>query len=418
MLANGTSGKAKQGWRLPTSNIAKRTFNPIRNVVEGMKIVPNKDKAMIPLVIGDPTVFGNLKAPSNAVDALAESLHSFKWNGYNSSLGHVSARQAVAKKYSTPEAPLTEKDVVLANGSTGALEMCLTAVASTGQNVLVPLPGFPIYETILKSRGMNAKHYHLLPDRQWEIDLADLESQIDDQTAAILLNNPSNPCGSNYSQRHLEDLLEVAERHYLPIISDEIYADMVFGDDKFTALGPLSKTVPVLTCSGISKQYLVPGWRMGWILMYDRIGALDEIRVGIENMTQVLCGPNALVQGAMHEILHSTPYEFYVGLNKTLQEHAELSFDRLSKIDGLHPLMSQGTMYLMVQIEMSKFPAFKNDVDFCEALVAEQSVFCLPAVCFGYPNYMRIVFTSPKDKLEEAYDRMSEFCTKYRQKEE
>ena len=97
-----------------------------------------------------------------------------------------------------------------------------------------------------------------------------MEQQIDDNTVAIVVVNPSNPCGSVYSKQHLLDILAVAERHFLPIIGDEIYGGMVFKGQQFHSIASLSRNVPVLSCGGIGKQYLVPGWRLGWILIYDK----------------------------------------------------------------------------------------------------------------------------------------------------
>ena len=93
---------------------------------------------------------------------------------------------------------------------------------------------------------------------------------IDANTVSIVVTNPSNPCGSVYSKKHLLDILAVAERHFLPIIGDEIYDGMVFKGQQFYSLASLSKNVPILSCGGIAKRYLVPGWRVGWILIYDK----------------------------------------------------------------------------------------------------------------------------------------------------
>ena len=103
-----------------------------------------------------------------------------------------------------------------------------------------------------------------------------LEQQIDLDTVAIVVVNPSNPCGSVYSKQHLLDILAVAERHFLPIIGDEIYGGMVFEGQKFHSIASLSRNVPVLSCGGIGKKYLVPGWRVGWILVYDKNKVLKK----------------------------------------------------------------------------------------------------------------------------------------------
>ena len=97
-----------------------------------------------------------------------------------------------------------------------------------------------------------------------------MEQLIDKDTVAIVVANPSNPCGSVYSKQHLLDILAVAEKHFLPIIADEIYNDLVFKGQHSYQIASLSKNVPILSCGGIGKKYLVPGWRVGWILIHDR----------------------------------------------------------------------------------------------------------------------------------------------------
>ncbi|KAK2164058.1 hypothetical protein LSH36_69g02032 [Paralvinella palmiformis] len=235
------------------------------------------------------------------------------------------------------------QDVIFTSGCCGALDLAIMVLANPGQNILVPRPGFSAYKTLANSLSIVVKHYDLLPERIWEADLDHLESLIDDNTAAIIVNNPSNPCGSVYSKNHIHGILDIANRYKVPIIADEIYAYFVFPGQEFVSMASQTKDVPILSCGGLTKRYLVPGWRMGWIMIHDRHGAFEK----------------------------------------------------------------------QVGIDMEKFQAFKDDVQFTEILVTEQSVFCLPASCFQYPNFFRIVLTVPQEKLQEACERIDEFCSKY-----
>lgn len=121
------------------------------------------------------------------------------------------------------------------------------------------------YETILTHRGVEPRFYRLQPERNWEADVKHMRSLCDANTAAILVNNPSNPCGSNYSEAHLRDIIAFADEKRLPIIVDEIYADMVFEGQRFVPLASLSKRVPVISVGGTAKRFMVPGWRLGWV---------------------------------------------------------------------------------------------------------------------------------------------------------
>lgn len=158
---------------------------------------------------------------------------------------------------------------------------------------------------------IETKQYNLDPSKDWDIDLKHMESLIDDRTKAILINNPGNPCGNVFGREHLLEIIDIAERHNLTIISDEIYEFFTFGTVEFHSLSSLSRNVPVLTCSGLSKRFMMPGIRMGWILINDRNGRLDEVRQGLKNVTGRILGPNSAVQHALPEILRRTPLDYF-----------------------------------------------------------------------------------------------------------
>lgn len=395
---------------VPMSEMARNTFNPIRSIVDGMKITPNPKKPMIALSIGDPTVFGNLPIPEEIDEAVIDKIRSHKYNGYNPSIGYEEARQAVADYTSTHDAPVTSKDVILTNGCSSALDLSITVLASRGQNILIPRPGFSIYKTLGESLGIQVRFYDLLPGKSWEVDLKHMESQMDENTAAVIVNSPSNPCGSVYSRQHIEEILEVLERNRIPMIADDIYEHFVFSENKYHSMASVSKTVPILSCSGLTKRFLVPGWRMGWIVVHDRSNAFHEIRKGLNSLSQRILGPNSLVQSALNDILKNTPQSFYAETLEYIEDNAKLFYKLISEIPGLKPVKPQGAMYMMVGIDTENFTNIKDDVDFTEKLVSEQSVFCLPAKCFQYPNFFRIVLTIPKEKVETACERIKEFC--------
>ncbi|KAK3086702.1 hypothetical protein FSP39_022197 [Pinctada imbricata] len=402
--------RMRKEWHVPASEMARNTFNPIRSIVDGMKLTPNPEKQMIALSIGDPTVFHNLPIPEDLEDVVIQKIKSRKFNGYNPSIGYEESRQAVAEYTSTETIKYTAKDVILTSGCSMALDLCISVLANRGQNILVPRPGFSIYKTLAESQGIHVKYYDLMPERSWQVDIESLESAIDSNTAAVIINNPSNPCGSVFSRDHLLDILDTASRHKLPIISDEIYEHFVFSGNKYYSLGSLTTDVPILSCSGLTKRFLVPGWRMGWIVITDKNDVMTEVRKGLVSLTQRLLGPTSLVQASLPEILAETPQSFFTDTLGYVEDNANLFYKLISAIPGLRPVKPQGAMYMMIGIDIEKFPGIKDDVDFTEKLVKEQSVFCLPAKCFQYPNYFRIVLTIPKDKVVVACDRMRDFC--------
>lgn len=159
--------------------------------------------------------------------------------------------------------------------------------------------------------NIETRYYNLDPNNNWNIDLKHMESVIDNKTKAILINSPGNPCGNVFSREHLLEIIAVAERHNLPIISDEIYEFFAFPGVEYHSLSSLSNNVPVLTCSGLSKRFMTPGIRLGWILISDRGNRLTDVRQGLLNVTGRILGPNSAVQHALPEILKNTPESFF-----------------------------------------------------------------------------------------------------------
>lgn len=329
---------------------------------------------------GDPTVYGNLGPSKETVDAVVEVLRGESCNGYAPCVGYEYSREAVANYLSYNGASFNFKDIILCSGCSSSLEISITALcdANKNHNLLMPKPGFSIYRTLAEVIGVQVKYYNLIPEKNWEIDLEHLKSQIDANTAVIVLNNPSNPCGSVYREEHLQDFLYIAQTNKIPVIADEIYERIVFPNHKFISTASLNLQVPVLICGGLAKRFLVPGWRLGWIAIYDKVGAFDcDIRNALANLSQRIIGSNTLIQGAIPAILNRTSQAFHDDLINVLNTNAELAFKNLQKVSGLKPYMPQGTMYMMVKIQFERFP-FNDGLDFARKLMEEESVFCLP----------------------------------------
>lgn len=149
------------------------------------------------------------------------------YNGYGPSVGFIEAREAVAE-YSQHQGDVDASDVILCSGCSCALDLCIAAIAGPGQNILIPKPGFSIYGTLAEGFGIDCRSYNLIPEKNWEIDLNHLETLIDENTAAVIVTNPSNPCGSVFSKEHILEIISIAERHFVPIIADEVIFTFCF----------------------------------------------------------------------------------------------------------------------------------------------------------------------------------------------
>lgn len=245
-----------------------------------------------------------------------------------------------------------------------------------------------------------------------------MEQLIDDKTKAILVNNPSNPCGSVYSKEHLAAILAIAEKHRVPVIADEIYANIVFSGVQFVPMASLTDTVPILSVGGLAKQYMVPGWRIGWIILYDKQHLFDaEVRDGIERLTTLINGSCSLIQGVVPTLLHDTPQAYYDYVIQTLEANAEYAVQRVQKIPGLTITPPKGAMYCLVKVDTQSFDpsssGIVDDVSFASKLLKEQGVSVLPGQCFQVKNHVRLVICAPLQVLQDAFDRMEAFCLKY-----
>jgi tyrosine aminotransferase len=295
-------------WSIETSRFSEFTVNPLRTLWELNQPTPNPQKSQIILQIGDPTVFGNLPQHPICVESIQEAVLKDTFS-YGSCAGEEKARQAVAD-YSQHMGNITSKDVILTSGCSMALEMSFQALANPGDNILIPRPCWN-YVTWILGLGIETQFYNLDPKKGWNVDLEHMESLINDRTKAILVNSPGNPCGNVFSKEHLLEIIEVAERHKLPIISDEVYEFFVFPGVKHHSMASLSKNVPIMTCSGLTKRFLLPGIRMGWLILNDRGDKLKNVRKGLINVSGRNFGPNSTIQRALPKILKSVPQLFF-----------------------------------------------------------------------------------------------------------
>ncbi len=245
-------------------------------------------------------------------------------------------------------------------------------LCESGDNILVPAPGFPLALPIAQNLGVNLKYYNLVAERGWEIDLDNLRSQVDERTKAILVNNPSNPCGTCFTKKHQLEILEIANDVKVPIISDEVYYGLVYEDDaEFISMGNLSKEVPVICTGAISKIYALPGWRLGWTIVYNNGGYFDKVIDNLHKHAMIQLHPTSLVQAALPRILKEVTDADLSNMKSKLQATSRHAFEKLSGIKGIKPIRANAAMYMMVKLDLSVFKDIKDDVDFCQKLLHE-----------------------------------------------
>jgi tyrosine aminotransferase len=277
-------------------------------------------------------------------------------------------------------------DVFMTLGCSEALSHCISALAVEGSNMLLPRPGFPLCQVLCDYHGVEPRYYDLVPDRNWEIDIDSVRAVADERTCALVVNNPSNPCGSVFSAQHLKDVLALAEELCLPIVADEVYTDMSFGEP-YVSCAAVSPNVPILAVSALSKRWVAPGWRMGWITVHDAHGALKdgEVQDTLLKICQVTLGPAAPLQAAIPGILAGGLAEetWKTGVLAALSESAQYCIERCKAVPGLEVASNpQGTMYLMVRVKPGVYRDIDGAISFSGALLEEESVAVLPGECF------------------------------------
>lgn len=410
---------------IPASIKAKRTSNPIRNIVDNLNPPKNHPKKILNLALGDPTVHGNLHCPTVLEEAVKSLLAVGTANGYIPSSGSSAAKKAIAQYNSTPGYTVAEEDVVIGSGCSGAIDLVLSGLINEGDNILVPQPAFPLYQVITESLGGHVKYYPLKADCDWECDLEAMDAQVDSRTKAILINNPSNPCGSNFSAEHLLGIAAVARKHGLMIIADEIYGKCVFNGE-FYPMHLYSGDVPVVSVGGLAKEFIVPGWRVGWLIFHDKnTGRLDDYKTGVRSLTQITLGASSLLQAALPHVLSATPgskdaqslqqfMDHYMGI---LSVNGQLCVEEAKSCPELSVIQPKGAMYTMIRIEMDRLEGITDDADFARKLLQEENLFILPGACFNMPNFVRLVICPPPEVIQESFARLRSFCARYRRKD-
>lgn len=219
-------------------------------------------------------------------------------------------------------------------------------------------------------------------------------------------------------------------RHQVVVISDEVYAGLAwkvsgplpasatapriqgkFNRGVFTPYASICGSAPCLVVGAISKRWLAPGHRLGWVICHDPLGVLSRVRHGMGKWAFRTQGPTSIMQRALPAILANTPEKFYLDTMSELERVGKTLFERLERIPGLVPYEAQGAMYTICRYEGLDFA---NDKEFITALHKEERVFILPGACFRLDGFIRFVTTTPLPVLLDACDRLEAFCARHR----
>jgi alanine-synthesizing transaminase len=356
------------------------------------------------LNIGDPIPFG-FRTPPHLIDAVNRAMRDGH-NGYTPSVGIESARNAVAAEWTQRGMPVTPDRVVLTSGTSEGIEIALSAMADAGDDVLVPTPTYPLYTAVLAKIGARAVYYRTDPSNDWLPDLDDIKRLITPATRALVVIDPNNPTGAVYPDAMRRALLELADRTGVPILADEVYSDLVF-DGGGPLMASLAPDAPVISFSSLSKGFVAPGWRAGWLAV-GRSPRMDDVLAAIKKLADGrVCSPGPMQYGI--EAALTGPRDHQRTFVQELRTRADLTMARLNGIPGIRTVAPRAAFYVMPQVTL---PAGETDESFVLGLLRATGILCVYGSGFGLPatqGFFRIVFLASPGDLNAIYDDMAAF---------
>lgn len=369
--------------------------------------VIKKGHRVLPLNVGDPLSF-DFETPSHLIEAVYKAMRDGK-NGYAPSPGIPQAIDAIRHE-AVRKGINSVQDVFVTNGVSETVDLCLTALLNPGENILTPCPDYPLYSAVLAKLGIELNAYFLNEADGWQPDLADIEQKINSRTRAIVLINPNNPTGSVCSRKMLENVAELARRHNLVIFADEIYDKLILDDnedqDKQISLAAVAPDVPVVTFGGLSKNYLAPGWRIGWGIVSGDSAHVGPYIEGIHRLLRSRLCANHPEQYAIKPALEG-PQDHLPRVREKLRARRDLTVETCNSLPHMSCVSPRGAFYAFPRLDIPE-----GDDVFVKELLLQKHVLVVHGSGFGQKpgsKHFRIVFLPDEATLTKAYAAIADF---------
>jgi alanine-synthesizing transaminase len=385
---------------------AKRLENvryAIRDLASVASEVTSQGHKILPLNIGDPISF-DFKTPPHLVEAVYRAMKDGH-NGYAPSPGVKEALEAIRGE-AARKGITTVQDAFVTNGVSESVDICLTALVNPGENILTPCPDYPMYSAVLAKLGIDLNTYFLNEDDRWQPDLIDIQRKITSRTRGIVLINPNNPTGSVCSRRMLEQMAEFARRHNLIIFADEIYDKLILDDDQHISMASVAPDLPVVTFGGLSKNYLAPGWRIGWGIVSGEAAAVKPYIEGIHRLLRARLCANHPEQYAIKAALEG-PQDHLLEVRQKLRSRRDLTVQWCNSTPRVSCVSPRGAFYAYPRLEIPE-----GDDIFVKELCRQKHVLAVHGSGFGQKpgtKHFRIVFLPDEATLSRAYAAIAEF---------
>src|SRR5712691_10100861 len=361
-------------------------------------------KNIVHLEIGEP----DFATPDNIIEAGTSAMQN-GYTHYTPASGILESRQAVAAFVSrTLKTDVDAGEVVLVPGSKNVLLFTLLACIEPGDEVILPDPGYPAYASQVNFIGGVPKVVTLREESGFRMDLDELESLVTAKTRMLIINSPQNPTGGVLTEEDVRFVCELAQKHDLIVVSDEIYSQLVYGFHHVSPLSQPGMRERTVLMDGLSKSYAMTGWRLGYAVAPRELAArLDTLMINSSSCAA------AFTQIAAIEALGSPESEHAVRrMVKVFEHRRDLVVDGLNDIPGVRCHRPQGSFYVFPNIQRTGF----DEHDLSSGLLNEAGVAVLPGTAFGPAGkgYIRLAYTQSEDELKLGLGRIKEFIATHR----
>ena len=388
---------------IPAAHRLENVRYAIRDLAVIADAVAKQGHKVLCLNVGDPNIF-DFKTPPHLIEAVYKAMRENK-NGYAPSPGIPEALEAIRAEAARKRIT-SVRDVFVTYGASEAVEICLTALLNPGDEILTPCPDYPLYSAVLAKLGVKSVPYYLNEYDGWQPDLVDLKPKINSSTRALVLINPNNPTGSVCSRRMLEQIADLARRHNLVIFADEIYDKLMLDGDEHISIASVAPDVPVVTFGGLSKNYLAPGWRLGWGITSGDAGAVKPYVEGIHRLLRARLSANHPEQYAVKPALEG-PQDHLIETNNRLRAQRDLTVKSLNAIPRMSCVAPRGAFYAFPRIDIPE-----GDDVFVKELLLQKHVLVVHGSGFGQKpetKHFRLVFLPDEPTLRQAYAAIGDF---------
>lgn len=350
---------------------------------------------IVDLSVGQPDV----ETPQHVIDATKDALDD-GYTTYTPSDGIPALRRSAAnylqERFDLHYGP---ENIIITPGGKHALYETIQALVDPGDEVIVIDPVWSSYEPMVQLAGGDAVHVDTAPyDFKLEPALDDLEAAISEDTALIMVNSPSNPSGMVFSEAAFRGVRDLAIDYDLPVLSDEIYAELMYGDTEQRSLATFDGMADrTITINGLSKTFSMTGYRLGFMA-----APTDHTtQAGKVHSHSVSCATN-FVQHAGIEALDNTDIDaFTADMMETYEARRDLLVDLLAD-RGIDMPVPEGAFYAMFPVEA------EDDMEWCKAAVRDAGVGLVPGKAFGTPGYVRASLVESQDRIREGIDRLED----------